>query len=165
MPAFEPRQVVWKNLAIPFYERMIRQIVVKVIVFLTVVFYMIPITFISAFTTVNKLKKLFPFLKSIVGKKAIEGIVEAYFPQLALILFLYFLPTILLMLSKAEGNNTFKKPCSESFIWKVFLIYSVQRLLGSYNRWHLVRDPQAGWKATQLNCDTAWQFSSFSPGI
>jgi len=121
MPAFEPRQVVWKNLAIPFYERMIRQIVVKVIVFLTVVFYMIPITFIFAFTTVNKLKKLFPFLKSIVGKKAIEGIVEAYLPQLALILFLYFLPIILLMLSKAEGN-TFKNPCSESFISKVFLI-------------------------------------------
>jgi hypothetical protein len=65
MAAPEPRHVVWKNLTIPFYQRMIRQNVVYVIVFLIVVFYMIPITLISAFTTLDKLRNVFPFLKSI----------------------------------------------------------------------------------------------------
>jgi hypothetical protein len=59
MAAPEPRQVVWKNIAIPFYQRMIRQNVVYIIVFLIVVFYMIPITLISAFTTLDKLRKTF----------------------------------------------------------------------------------------------------------
>jgi hypothetical protein len=76
----EPHQVVWKNLTIPFYQRMIRQNVVYVIVFLIFVFYIIPFTLISAFTTLDKLRKVFPFLKSIEDKKAIKSIHEAYLP-------------------------------------------------------------------------------------
>jgi hypothetical protein len=82
---------------------MIRQNVVYVIVFLTIVFYMIPITLISAFTNLDKMRIFFPFLKSIEDKKAIKSILEAYLPQLDLILFLYFLPTILMILSKDKG--------------------------------------------------------------
>ena len=103
MPAPEPRQVIWKNLTIPFYQRMIRQYIVYAIVFLTVVFYMIPITFISALTTLDNLRKLLPFLKSIVDQEVLKSVLEAYLPQLALILFLAFLPALLMMLSKAEG--------------------------------------------------------------
>ena len=99
----EPRQVVWKNLAIPFYQRMIRENLVYILVFLAIVFYMIPITFISALTTLDNLRKLLPFLKSVVDKKALKSILEAYLPQLALLVFLAFLPTILMILSKAEG--------------------------------------------------------------
>ncbi|GLJ44443.1 hypothetical protein SUGI_0932320 [Cryptomeria japonica] len=103
IPAPEPRQVLWKNLTIPFYQRMIRANTVYIIVFLTVIFYMIPITFVSAFTTLDELRKLLPFLKWVVDKKALKSILEAYLPQLALILFLAFLPVILMILSKAEG--------------------------------------------------------------
>jgi len=127
MPAPEPRQVVWKNLAIPFYQRVIRENVVYVIVFLIVVFYMIPITVISAFTTLDNLRKLLPFLKSIVDKKAIKSILEAYLPQLALILFLYFLPTILMILSKAEGipseSHAVRASSGKYFYFIVFNVF------------------------------------------
>lgn len=127
IPATEPRQVLWKNLKIPFYQRMIRANTVYVIVFLTVLFYMIPIAFVSAFTTLDELRKLLPFLKWVVDKKALKNILEAYLPQLALILFLAFLPVILLMLSKAEGivseSHAVRSASGKYFYFIVFNIF------------------------------------------
>ncbi|VFQ83292.1 unnamed protein product [Cuscuta campestris] len=103
MGAPEPRQVLWTNLHKNFYERIVRQYVVYVIVFLTIFFYMIPIGFVSALTTLKNLVKFLPFLKPIVEQTAIKTVLEAYLPQLALIAFLALLPKFLLFLSKAEG--------------------------------------------------------------
>ncbi|XP_016439858.1 CSC1-like protein ERD4 [Nicotiana tabacum] len=99
----EPRQLIWTNLSKTFYVRIIRQYVVYVVVFLTIFFYMIPIGFISALTTLDNLVKLLPFLKPVVSQKAIKTVLEAYLPQLALIIFLALLPKFLMFLSKAEG--------------------------------------------------------------
>nr|DAD37273.1 TPA_asm: hypothetical protein HUJ06_007914 [Nelumbo nucifera] len=99
----EPRQVIWSNLKMKFYDRQIRQDIVYVIVALTIFFYMIPIGFISALTTLKNLRKLLPFLKPIVNQNAIKTVLEAYLPQIALIVFLALLPKFLLILSKAEG--------------------------------------------------------------
>ncbi|KAM4101280.1 hypothetical protein ACJW30_05G131700 [Castanea mollissima] len=99
----EPRQVIWTNLKIKFYQRQVRQYVVYVIVALTIVFFMIPIGFISALTTLENLKKYLPFLESIVNLDAIKTVLEAYLPQLALIIFLALLPKFLHFLSKVEG--------------------------------------------------------------
>lgn len=99
----EPRQIIWKNLLIKFYSREIRQYVIYFIVALTIFFYMIPIGFISALTTLKNLVKYLKFLKPIVNIAAIKTILEAYLPQLALIIFLALLPKLLLYLSKSEG--------------------------------------------------------------
>ncbi|KAK4782617.1 hypothetical protein SAY86_016719 [Trapa natans] len=99
----EPRQLIWPNFSLKFFDRQIRQNVVYVIVALTIFFYMIPIGFISAFTTLENLKKLLPFLKSIINQPEVRTILEAYLPQIALIVFLAMLPKLLLFLSKSEG--------------------------------------------------------------
>lgn len=99
----EPRQLIWPNLSLKFFDRQIRQYVVYVIVALTIFFYMIPIGFISAFTTLANLKKLLPFLKVIVDQPEVRTVLEAYLPQIALIVFLALLPKLLLFLSKNEG--------------------------------------------------------------
>ncbi|KAM7500534.1 hypothetical protein LguiA_024948 [Lonicera macranthoides] len=99
----EPRQIIWSNLPKKYYERQTRQYVIYVIVFLTIVFFMIPIGFISALTTLPNLRKLLPFLKPIVDQDAIKTVLEAFLPQLALIIFLALLPKFLLFLSKEEG--------------------------------------------------------------
>ncbi|KAK6782112.1 hypothetical protein RDI58_019908 [Solanum bulbocastanum] len=103
MDAPEPRQLIWTNLSKKFYERIIRQYVVYVVVFLTIFFYIIPIGFISALTTLDNLVKMLPFLKPVVKLQVIKTVLEAYLPQLALIIFLALLPKFLLFLSKAEG--------------------------------------------------------------
>ena len=99
----EFRQMIWTNLKIKFFQRQVRQYVIYIVVALTIVFFMIPIAFISAFTTLENLKKYLPFLESIVNLDAIKTVLEAYLPQLALIIFLALLPKFLHFLSKAEG--------------------------------------------------------------
>lgn len=99
----EARQLLWTNLSMNYYQRLIRQYVIYFIVFLTIFFYMIPIGLISALTTLANLKKLLPFLKPILDQATIRTVLGAYLPQLALIIFLALLPSFLLFLSKAEG--------------------------------------------------------------
>ena len=106
MEAPEPRQLIWSNLSLHFYEREVRKYVVYIIVALTVVFYMIPIGIISAFTTLKNLMKLLPFIKPVVKITVIRTVLEAYLPQIALIIFLALLPKLLMCLSKAEGIPT-----------------------------------------------------------
>ncbi|TKY71936.1 CSC protein ERD4 [Spatholobus suberectus] len=102
----EPCQLIWPNLKIRFFRRELRQYLVYVIVALTIFFYMIPITFVSAFTTLDNLVKYLPFIKPIVRIKVLRTVLEAYLPQLALIIFLALLPKLLLFLSKFEGIPT-----------------------------------------------------------
>ncbi|KAK6932136.1 CSC1/OSCA1-like, cytosolic domain [Dillenia turbinata] len=103
MDAPQPSDLLWKNLSINYYERRIRQCIVFVIVALTIFFYIIPIAIISAFTTLENLEKLLPFLKSVLEQKAVRTVLGAYLPQLALIIFSAILPKLLLFLSKTEG--------------------------------------------------------------
>ncbi|KAK3009378.1 hypothetical protein RJ639_015141 [Escallonia herrerae] len=103
MDAPEPRQIIWTNLPKSFYERQIRQYVIYIIVLLMIVFSMIPIGFISAFTTLKNLKRLLRFLKPIINHDGIRTVLEAYLPQIALKVFLAVLRRFLLFLSKAEG--------------------------------------------------------------
>uniref|UniRef100_A0A803MIN2 Uncharacterized protein n=1 Tax=Chenopodium quinoa TaxID=63459 RepID=A0A803MIN2_CHEQI len=73
----EPRQLIWSNLSLQFYMREVRKYVVYITVALMVVFYMIPITMISAFTTLGKLVKLMPFIKPVVDIAPIRTVLEA----------------------------------------------------------------------------------------
>ncbi|KAJ6754128.1 putative MEMBRANE PROTEIN DUF221-RELATED [Salix purpurea] len=65
MEAPEPRQVIWSNLKIKYFQRIIRH--------------------------------------QFVDITAVKTVLEAYLPQIALIVFLALLPKLLLALSKAEG--------------------------------------------------------------
>lgn len=123
----EPRQVLWPNLKIKFFQRQVRQYVVYIFVALTVVFYMIPITCISAFTTLDNLKKFLPFLKPVVNRTAIKTVLEAFLPQIALIIFLALLPKFLFFLSKAEGipsqSHAIRAASGKYFYFTIFNVF------------------------------------------
>uniref|UniRef100_A0A7N0VHY1 CSC1-like protein ERD4 n=1 Tax=Kalanchoe fedtschenkoi TaxID=63787 RepID=A0A7N0VHY1_KALFE len=99
----EARQLLWKNFTIRYFQRQTRQYLIYAIVAVTILFYMIPIGVISAVTTLENLVKFLPFIKPIVNIGVIKTVLQAYLPQLALILFLALLPKFLLFLSKLEG--------------------------------------------------------------
>ncbi|KAK1385857.1 hypothetical protein POM88_023592 [Heracleum sosnowskyi] len=98
-------------------------------------FYMIPIGLVSAFTTLENLKKLLPFIKPWVKKKALRTVLEAYLPQLALIVFLSLLPKLLLVLSKAEGIPS-EILDARAASGKYFLFLRVQCVYGCYTGWN-----------------------------
>eukprot|EP00250_Pteridium_aquilinum_P020740 c24927_g1_i1 orf=65-2185(+) len=127
MPAPEPREVVWGNLPIPFVQRLIRQFAVYGIVFLTIVFYMIPIAFISSIISLDNLEKKLTFLKPIVEQSAIKTVLQAYLPQIALIVFLMLLPMLLLKLSQIEGipaqSHLERAAAGKYFYFNVFNVF------------------------------------------
>ncbi|KAJ6754129.1 CSC1-LIKE PROTEIN ERD4 [Salix purpurea] len=141
MEAPEPRQVIWSNLKIKYFQRIIRQYVVSFIVALTILFYMIPIGLISALTTLENLKKLLPFLKSIrryyssqdsAGSLPSSDCTHRVFGTVAQV-----------TLGPLQGRgNSFSGPCSEGYLWKIFLFHRPERLYWSDTGWHLIQDVQ-----------------------
>lgn len=134
----EPREIIWPNLPMKIYERQIRQAVIYFIVFLTVFFYLIPITAVSAITTLEKLREKLPFLKVVVDQKEIKTVLQAYLPQLALLVFLALLPALLMFLSKLEGipsqSHVVRAAAGKFFyfiIFNVFLGYTIASTLFS----------------------------------
>ncbi|KAL0324146.1 UNVERIFIED_CONTAM: CSC1-like protein [Sesamum calycinum] len=100
----EPRDVYWKNLAIPFVSLSIRKLVISLSVFALVFFYMIPIAFVQSLANLEGLEKVAPFLRPLIEWSFVKSFLQGFLPGLALKIFLYFLPAILMIMSKIEGH-------------------------------------------------------------
>ncbi|KAL3500060.1 hypothetical protein ACH5RR_039153 [Cinchona calisaya] len=99
----EPRDIYWKNLAIPFFSLTIRRFMISVAVFALVFFYMIPIAFVQSLANLEGLEKVAPFLRPVIELKFIKSFLQGFLPGLALKIFLLILPRILMIMSKVEG--------------------------------------------------------------
>ncbi|KAG9454408.1 hypothetical protein H6P81_007312 [Aristolochia fimbriata] len=99
----EPRDVYWKNLSIPFVSLTIRKLIISVVVFLLIFFYMIPIAFVQSLANLEGLEKVAPFLRPVIELKVIKSFLQGFLPGLALKIFLYILPAVLMIMSKVEG--------------------------------------------------------------
>ncbi|CAI0460325.1 unnamed protein product [Linum tenue] len=99
----EPRDVYWDNLAIPYVSLAIRRLVIGVAFFFLTFFFMIPILFVQSLANIEGIEKAVPFLKPIIEMKVIKSVIQGFLPGLALKLFLIFLPSILMIMSKFEG--------------------------------------------------------------
>lgn len=103
----EPRDVYWKNLAIPFVSLTIRKLVISLLVFALVFFYMIPIAFVQSLANLDGLEKVAPFLRPVIELKFVKSFLQGFLPGLALKIFLYILPSVLMAMSKIEGHVAF----------------------------------------------------------
>ncbi|CAN0907434.1 Calcium permeable stress-gated cation channel 1 [Linum grandiflorum] len=99
----EPRDVYWKNLTIPYVSLKIRRLAVGVGFFFLTFFFMIPIAFVQSLASIEGIEKAAPFLKPMIEAKLIKSVIQGVLPGIALKLFLIFLPTILMIMSKHEG--------------------------------------------------------------
>ncbi|PIN20127.1 hypothetical protein CDL12_07184 [Handroanthus impetiginosus] len=100
----EPRDVYWKNLSIPFVSLTIRRLVISVAMFALVFFYMIPIAFVQSLANLEGLERVAPFLRPLIGWKFVKSFLQGFLPGLALKIFLFALPIILMIMSKLEGH-------------------------------------------------------------
>ncbi|KAI6704083.1 hypothetical protein NL676_013219 [Syzygium grande] len=99
----EPRDVYWQNLAIPYVSLTIRRLIMAVAFFFLTFFFMIPIAFVQSLASIEGIEKVAPFLKPIIEIGFIKSFIQGFLPGIALKLFLIFLPTILMIMSKFEG--------------------------------------------------------------
>ncbi|KAK7252535.1 hypothetical protein RIF29_36543 [Crotalaria pallida] len=99
----EPRDVYWRNLAIPFVSLSIRKLIISSLVFALVFFYMVPIALVQSLANLEGLERVAPFLRPVIELKFIKSFLQGFLPGLALKLFLHFLPAFLMLMSKVEG--------------------------------------------------------------
>ncbi|CAI0625942.1 unnamed protein product [Linum tenue] len=102
----EPRDVYWQNLAIPYVSLTIRRLIIGVAFFFLTFFFMIPIAMVQSLASIEGIEKAAPFLEPIVETDFIKSFIQGFLPGIILKLFLIFLPTILMMMSKFEGFNS-----------------------------------------------------------
>ncbi|CAI0467732.1 unnamed protein product [Linum tenue] len=102
----EPRDVYWQNLAIPYVSLTIRRLIIGVAFFFLTFFFMIPIAMVQSLASIEGIEKAAPFLEPIIEADFIKSFIQGFLPGIALKLFLIFLPSILMMMSKFEGFNS-----------------------------------------------------------
>ncbi|KZV54512.1 hypothetical protein F511_01310 [Dorcoceras hygrometricum] len=100
----EPRDVYWSNLCVPYRLLWIRKIAVLVASILFVIFFLIPVVFTQSLVHFEKLKKIFPFLRDIGRRKFVEQVITGYLPSLIFMIFLYFVPPLMIVFSTLEGS-------------------------------------------------------------
>ncbi|WCJ37526.1 ERD (early-responsive to dehydration stress) family protein [Euphorbia peplus] len=99
----EPRDIYWDNLAIPYVSLAIRKLIIGVAFFFLTFFFMIPIALVQSLANIEGIEKALPFLKPIIEMKAVKSFIQGFLPGIALKIFLIFLPSILMVMSKFEG--------------------------------------------------------------
>ncbi|MFQ6633853.1 hypothetical protein Gotur_012396, partial [Gossypium turneri] len=124
----EPRDVYWENLAIPFVFLTIRRLIAAIAFFFLTFFFMIPIAIVQSLANIESIEKALPFLKPIIEVKFIKSFIQGFLPGIALKIFLLFLPTILMMMSKFEGFISLsaleRRSAISTFSYICLLIYN-----------------------------------------
>ncbi|KAL9305850.1 unnamed protein product [Arabidopsis thaliana] len=99
----EAREVFWSNLAIPYVSLTVRRLIMHIAFFFLTFFFMIPIAFVQSLASIEGIEKNAPFLKSIIENDLFKSVIQGFLPGIVLKLFLIFLPSILMVMSKFEG--------------------------------------------------------------
>jgi hypothetical protein len=102
-----PTEIIWSNLNIKWWERVIRQIVVISFVVALVVFWAIPVAFVGSISKVDKLIELIPALSFINNlPKQLLGLITGLLPVILLAVLMALLPIILRLAAKISGCPT-----------------------------------------------------------
>eukprot|EP00249_Psilotum_nudum_P015267 c25231_g1_i2 orf=479-2656(-) len=99
----EPRDVHWQSLSIPYTQLWIRRIVVFVLSLSITIIYVFPVAAILALAKLDILEKWFPPLKDILLITGTKSLISGYLPSLVLTILYYFIPSVMLILTKMEG--------------------------------------------------------------
>ncbi|KAG9144157.1 hypothetical protein Leryth_013796 [Lithospermum erythrorhizon] len=102
----EPRDVYWNNLAIPYVELSVRRLLMAVALFFLTFFFMIPIAFVQSLASIKGITKVLPFLKPLIEREGVKSFIQGFLPGIALKIFLIFLPSILMTMSRVEGLSS-----------------------------------------------------------
>ncbi|XP_014509078.1 calcium permeable stress-gated cation channel 1 [Vigna radiata var. radiata] len=131
----EPRDVYWSNLSIPYVSLTVRRLIVGVAFFFLTFFFMIPIAIVQSLASIEGIQKRAPWLNPIINIGFIKSFIQGFLPGIALKLFLIFLPTILMIMSKFEGFGSIssleRRSASRYYIFNLVNIFLGNILTGT----------------------------------
>ncbi|XP_046854085.1 CSC1-like protein ERD4 isoform X2 [Xenia sp. Carnegie-2017] len=128
-PAPEPHDVIWSNLDISVLKKWIRWTIISVCLFFLVIFWTIPVAFVSALVSLQSLQEKVEFLEFVNDfPTALKGIIEGVLSTIALVIFFAILPMLMAFMSKKEGVIT-NSGVQKSVIGKMFIFIIVNKFL------------------------------------
>ncbi|KAG7012886.1 CSC1-like protein, partial [Cucurbita argyrosperma subsp. argyrosperma] len=131
----EPRDVSWKNLAIPVKLLPLHEFGVIVGASLLTIFFAIPVTAVQGIAKFEKLKKWFPPAMAINMIPGLSSIVTGYLPSAILNGFIYVVPFAMLGMAKLAGcvsrSKAEIKACNMIFYFLVGNVFFLSLISGS----------------------------------
>nr|GMD67558.1 CSC1-like protein At3g54510 [Ipomoea batatas] len=111
----EPRDVLWRNLAIPYRILPLYEIVILVAVVFLTLFFAIPVTAVQGIAQYERLSKWFPPIKGSGVNSRLKSVVTGYLPSAILNGFIYIIPFAMIGLSRLaaisrEIGQSFSQP-------------------------------------------------------
>lgn len=102
-----PDEVIWSNLKIKWWERVVRKLLTTSFVVALIVFWSIPVAVVGAISNIQSLISCLPwlsFINDIPG--SILGVVQGLLPTILLAVLMSLLPIILRLMAKLGGAPT-----------------------------------------------------------
>ena len=99
-----PDEVIWKNLRIKWWERIVRNIATITFVCLLIIFWAIPVAAVGAISNINSLDHTVSWLKWLQKVPAvIMGVITGLLPSVLLAVLMALLPIILRLMATLGG--------------------------------------------------------------
>ncbi|CAH8268604.1 unnamed protein product [Arabidopsis lyrata] len=131
----EPRDVSWRNLAIPQKILPLNKIGVILAAALLTIFFAIPVTAVQGIAKYEKLKKWFPPAMAIEFIPGLSSVVTGYLPSAILKGFMYIIPFAMLGLAYLGGSifksNEEIKACNMVFYFLMGNVFFLSLISGS----------------------------------
>ncbi|GLT74553.1 hypothetical protein SLA2020_463410 [Shorea laevis] len=131
----EPKDVSWRNLAIPYKFLFLHKIGVIVAASLLTIFFAIPVTAVQGIAKFEKLKKWFPPAMAIQLIPGLSSVVTGFLPSAILKGFLYVVPFAMLAMAKAGGSVSNSraeiKACNMVFYFLMGNVFFLSMISGS----------------------------------
>lgn len=104
----DPEEVVWHNIAYPYYLRNTRIFIGFVVVFFLVIFWAVPISFISSLSHFETVAKEFKWLDKVASglSNIVISFIEGVLPVALLAAFYLLLPYILFFIARFQGRTS-----------------------------------------------------------
>ncbi|KAK9074332.1 hypothetical protein SSX86_006930 [Deinandra increscens subsp. villosa] len=99
----EPRDVLWKNLSVPYKHLVLYRVVVFIAEVIFSVFFAIPVSAVQGIAQFEKLKKWFPPAMAVQLIPGLSSVITGYLPSVVLSGFLYAVPFIMKGMAGVAG--------------------------------------------------------------
>lgn len=107
---FSPEEIVWSNLRIKWWERVVRNNLTIAAVAATIIFWSIPVAFVGSISNIQALTNKVHFLKFILDIPSwILGVVTGLLPSILMAVLMSVLPIYLRFMAKQGGLATLSR--------------------------------------------------------
>ncbi|URD84838.1 hypothetical protein MUK42_18597 [Musa troglodytarum] len=131
----EPRDVIWKNLAIPCHLLALYRTGIFIAALLLTVFFALPVTAVQGIAQFENLKKWFPPARAVQIIPGLSSFLTGCLPSVILNCFIYVIPYAMVYMASLEGyishSGKQMRACSMVFYFLVGNVFFLSLLSGS----------------------------------